>query len=1342
MKARLLIPVVVVFCLLSSFAYSETMVDEFVFPMNPWITNCNGFWGTCNIPASWHLGVDVAASEGDPVMASGNGVVKHVGLHSGYGHVVIIEHKLLSGEVVCSVSAHLKSNLSVTLNQEVNPGDVVGFIGSREENGGWIPHLHFGFKKGEFSLSGYNYVCNGQIQWGYGGYTQCSDQKSTWYNPQELISSYYEITTAIAKFPDGSTHHQILNRYNQSGGKDVVGWPHDYGAGIYVHDWVIQQQPTKYQLQNFKSSNGQESIIMYGSAWQHQAYRVHGEVWEVYRKGRDGYFGPDIRLDDGRQLGGPTSEYANGVQRFENGYYTKKFQNFIGETKQMSFKTASVQTQIVIELRELDGTLVETYYPTGEMSELTLTAKPVSDRQVVLSWLGGPVVDSYQVWRDGIHLNTTAVPEFTETNLTPGATYSYQVVAVSSVEGELQRSNEVSVVMSGAQASFTLQGINEGSSYAYLTWTNSSYNTPYHWVYRDGVLVSKVYGNEHSDFPLEPNTEYQYQIAAVTLSGITLGLSNIVSVTTEPFIAPPQADPVVSAVGLDVDAVWQVGDGGQIIATTYDQYGNEMTDVDLLFFSSDYSTFTVSGDDGICWAQKPGEVEVWAEVKAQRHIKSERVNVRVLDQLEPEPSDPDDFPLSGLSLEEFELITQAPYVDYFSLTWRAVVANRTQGSIVFAGTSLGIYNLSGQLLQVLPSLPSFKTLDPGQTNATAFSGWVSVGPGEYLVRPHVQLSGDGSNDWHWVGESTLPLSIVSSTDLRAELDLRYFTLTFPEGQETITVNDNVKLYVMFLNAGQQVVNTPFEVMVTLTGNGMSLSQSQTVGSMELGWPRHLYFDFGTLSAGSYKADCFVDVSNQVEEYDEADNFRTVIVEVQSPPTTPKLTLSDIPVYGKSSEECWLHGNAFDINPETHEVVAFIRLGGVWYHTQYPSLVSPIEADGSWAIDLFSSQNDYFANEFAVYAVPLGADLPSCWPEQCNVQPQIDSAVAMINGTLKVETPVAVPSDAKLRFKSVPVVGDAIGKTVLAVEGIDPADFHRYRVVVYSLVNVATPPWEYWRWYWKADMGLMVNPILPNGEVVCHLTQSPADLTATDIMAFLIIADAEVLACGDWLECGEYPVLTEFIDVVRASRVANPEWQLTPSTSSISVVEQESFIASWLVASVGQVNSPATELNVMFGGQSATIACPALQIGEQIELTAEFTTSIIGTFELTANLADQISVVQVTVQPRTLPDLMVSAVNVSRLKLFGRQYVLCYATVQNQGQAVAEQFHVELTAEAISWRVSRSVTRLDPGKRLTLWQLLPSRVNGQTITLKATADVNQVVTESDETNNTASVVRTL
>jgi murein DD-endopeptidase MepM/ murein hydrolase activator NlpD len=102
----------------------------FIWPIGNHFLSGNEYW-------SGHLGIDIAASMGDPVWAADTGVVTVAGWsNSGYGNVVMIDH----GNGWLTVYGHL-SQVTVSVCQGVAAGQSIGSAGSTGNSTG--AHLHF-----------------------------------------------------------------------------------------------------------------------------------------------------------------------------------------------------------------------------------------------------------------------------------------------------------------------------------------------------------------------------------------------------------------------------------------------------------------------------------------------------------------------------------------------------------------------------------------------------------------------------------------------------------------------------------------------------------------------------------------------------------------------------------------------------------------------------------------------------------------------------------------------------------------------------------------------------------------------------------------------------------------------------------------------------------------------------------------------------------------------------------------------------------------------------------------------------------------------------------------------
>jgi 4-aminobutyrate aminotransferase-like enzyme/Ser/Thr protein kinase RdoA (MazF antagonist) len=108
-----------------------------------------------------HIGMDFFTKPGSEVFAALDGTVHSIANNNvdrDYGPTIILEHKVSDDLMFYTLSGHLSmgSIANVLAGQKIKKGDVIGYIGTTEENGKWPPHLHFQIildmldKKGDF----------------------------------------------------------------------------------------------------------------------------------------------------------------------------------------------------------------------------------------------------------------------------------------------------------------------------------------------------------------------------------------------------------------------------------------------------------------------------------------------------------------------------------------------------------------------------------------------------------------------------------------------------------------------------------------------------------------------------------------------------------------------------------------------------------------------------------------------------------------------------------------------------------------------------------------------------------------------------------------------------------------------------------------------------------------------------------------------------------------------------------------------------------------------------------------------------------------------------------------
>lgn len=85
-----------------------------------------------------HTGIDLAAPQGTPIMAAGDGTVERAGWSSSYGNHTVVRH---ANGYVTSYSHQSAIAKNVRAGSKVRQGQIIGFVGSTGRSTG--PHLHY-----------------------------------------------------------------------------------------------------------------------------------------------------------------------------------------------------------------------------------------------------------------------------------------------------------------------------------------------------------------------------------------------------------------------------------------------------------------------------------------------------------------------------------------------------------------------------------------------------------------------------------------------------------------------------------------------------------------------------------------------------------------------------------------------------------------------------------------------------------------------------------------------------------------------------------------------------------------------------------------------------------------------------------------------------------------------------------------------------------------------------------------------------------------------------------------------------------------------------------------------
>lgn len=94
-----------------------------------------------------HMGIDIWAKAGEPVFSYDDGTVLYLrdnNQEGNYGPTIVARYRF-SGSDLYALYGHL-SRTSLEMVEEGQPiekGQKIAELGRPEENGGWVPHLHF-----------------------------------------------------------------------------------------------------------------------------------------------------------------------------------------------------------------------------------------------------------------------------------------------------------------------------------------------------------------------------------------------------------------------------------------------------------------------------------------------------------------------------------------------------------------------------------------------------------------------------------------------------------------------------------------------------------------------------------------------------------------------------------------------------------------------------------------------------------------------------------------------------------------------------------------------------------------------------------------------------------------------------------------------------------------------------------------------------------------------------------------------------------------------------------------------------------------------------------------------
>ncbi len=134
----------------------------------------------------YHAAEDYLRSAGTEVYAMADGVISYSGPMGGYGWLVVIDHSQAN---LYSLYGHLSPSRRRKKSGLVKKGELIGYLGDSDENGGsakhpLVPHLHLGVRAGQRS----DYSSIGEWRW-QAGWIKSHPPDLGWLQPSVIITS-------------------------------------------------------------------------------------------------------------------------------------------------------------------------------------------------------------------------------------------------------------------------------------------------------------------------------------------------------------------------------------------------------------------------------------------------------------------------------------------------------------------------------------------------------------------------------------------------------------------------------------------------------------------------------------------------------------------------------------------------------------------------------------------------------------------------------------------------------------------------------------------------------------------------------------------------------------------------------------------------------------------------------------------------------------------------------------------------------------------------------------------------------------------------------------------------
>jgi subtilase family serine protease len=588
-------------------------------------------------------------------------------------------------------------------------------------------------------------------------------------------------------------------------------------------------------------------------------------------------------------------------------------------------------------------------------------------------------------------------------------------------------------------------------------------------------------------------------------------------------------------------------------------------------------------------------------------------------------------------------------------------------------------------------------LDPGDTYVAQFTQKL-VPKGTYTVTAYadntnVVVESDETNN-------TKTINVTCSTPNKEDLvvEVLEYTPANPTEADTITITSRVR------NIGpNQTVPSTLQIDVGGETNPPTYSIPALDSDALYTVQRQI-----TLAPGTYQITATADIYNTVHEYDENNNTTIESVTVAAIPK-PDLIVSSLS-----------HDPANPTIFDTITITAVVENTG-----EVASTTSTLEIDAcgeptpaTYEIPPLDPQETYQIERqfnptvFGFCQVTATADADDDnWESDENNNTSTDN-ISVIAPDLVVSTlshdPIDPTNIDTITISAVVQnIGDAIATTSTLEIDVD-GDALSYEIPILAPSET-----------FEVERGIILS--LPGA----HLVTATAD------------ADADVVESNE-----SNNITTDTINVIEAPDLIITTLTHDPTNPTIT----DTITITTIVKNRGETTANPSTLEIDISGEATppTYAVPSLapeetfQVERQVNLTTPGTYQVTATADVNEEVAESNednNTATDTIQVKA-PDLIVQSLTHSPASPSNIENITITAIVKNNGDANAGASTLEIKVGTEATPPTYAIPALAPGVTHQIQrQLTLGTPNTYTVTAKA--DVNSAVTESNETNNTAS-----